>query len=309
MSRPSKLRLGTRGSLLALAQADWVKERLTRRHPGLEVSLTVIKTKGDKILDVPLAKVGGKGLFVKEIEDALLAGEIDLAVHSMKDVPAKLPEGLIISAIPEREDPRDVLITQDGSTLDRLSEGAKVGTSSLRRGAQLLALRPDLDIVPLRGNLDTRLKKLFTENLDAIVLAAAGLIRAKREETGQHLDPDAFIPAVGQGALGIETREDDPGVRGLLEVLEHPETRARVAAERAFLERLEGGCQVPLAAHAEINGDTISINGMVAELDGRRVIRREMTGPIEDAHELGLRLAAALLDAGADAILKEIYGG
>ena len=247
------IKIGTRGSKLALWQANWVKTALTAGHPSLSVELVPIKTKGDKILDVALAKVGGKGLFVKEIEEALLNGHIDLAVHSMKDMPAEIPDGLCIGAIPRRETPQDVLISRKGLPLSQLGQNARIGTSSLRRTAQLLYVRPDLVILPLRGNLDTRLKKLEAENLDAIILAAAGVKRLGIEyRITEYLDEKVMLPAVGQGALCIEIRENDPEVESITTLLEHHETRTVVMGERAFLNRLEGGCQVPIAAHGKI---------------------------------------------------------
>jgi hydroxymethylbilane synthase len=255
MSR-STLILGTRGSKLAVHQSQWVQARLQELAPGLTISLQRIQTSGDKILDVPLAKIGGKGLFVKEIEDALLSKEIDLAVHSMKDVPTALPEGLDILCVPPREDPRDALITRDGCRLDQLKPGARIGTSSLRRQAQLLHYRPDFTIEMLRGNLDTRLRKLREGQFDAIVLAAAGLRRlAWDAEITEYLPVHLSLPAIAQGALGIEARSDDTFVRELLSRFEHRPTRITVTAERALLHRLEGGCQVPIAAHAALDGD------------------------------------------------------
>lgn len=308
MSR-STLILGTRGSKLAVHQSQWVQARLQELAPGLTISLTRIQTSGDKILDVPLAKIGGKGLFVKEIEDALLSKEIDLAVHSMKDVPTALPEGLEILCVPPREDPRDALITHDGCGLDQLKPGARIGTSSLRRQAQLLHYRPDFIIGMLRGNLDTRLRKLHDGQFDAIVLAAAGLRRlAWEQEITEYLPVDVSLPAIAQGALGIEARSDDTFVRELLARFEHPATRITVTAERALLHRLEGGCQVPIAAHAVLEGDTLRLDGLVASVDGRRIIRHQITGAAAEAFRLGTTLAERLLADGGDVILKEIYG-
>ncbi len=308
MSR-STLILGTRGSKLAVHQSQWVQARLQELAPGLTISLTRIQTSGDKILDVPLAKIGGKGLFVKEIEDALLSNEIDLAVHSMKDVPTALPEGLEILCVPPREDPRDALITHAGCRLDQLKPGARIGTSSLRRQAQLLHYRPDFIIEMLRGNLDTRLRKLHDGQFDAIVLAAAGLRRlAWEQEITEYLPVDVSLPAIAQGALGIEARSDDTFVRELLARFEHPATRITVTAERALLHRLEGGCQVPIAAHAVLDGDTLRLDGLVASVDGRRIIRHQITGAAAEAFRLGTTLAERLLADGGDVILKEIYG-
>ena len=308
MSR-STLILGTRGSKLAVHQSQWVQARLQELAPGLTISLQRIQTSGDKILDVPLAKIGGKGLFVKEIEDALLSREIDLAVHSMKDVPTALPEGLDILCVPPREDPRDALITRDGCRLDQLKPGARIGTSSLRRQAQLLHYRPDFTIEMLRGNLDTRLRKLREGQFDAIVLAAAGLRRlAWDAEITEYLPVHLSLPAIAQGALGIEARSDDSFVRELLSRFEHRPTRITVTAERAMLHRLEGGCQVPIAAHAVLEGDRITVDGLVASVDGRRVIRHQIQGPASEAQALGTKLAERLLADGGDVILKEIYG-
>ncbi|OYT22699.1 MAG: hydroxymethylbilane synthase, partial [Nitrospira sp. UW-LDO-02] len=294
---------------LAVHQSQWVQARLQELAPGLTISLQRIQTSGDKILDVPLAKIGGKGLFVKEIEDALLSKEIDLAVHSMKDVPTALPEGLDILCVPPREDPRDALITRDGCRLDQLKPGARIGTSSLRRQAQLLHYRPDFTIEMLRGNLDTRLRKLREGQFDAIVLAAAGLRRlAWDAEITEYLPVHLSLPAIAQGALGIEARSDDTFVRELLSRFEHRPTRITVTAERALLHRLEGGCQVPIAAHAELDGDRLTVDGLVASVDGRRVIRHQIQGPASEAQALGTKLAERLLADGGDVILKEIYG-
>ncbi len=283
--------------------------RLRENAPDVTVTLRQIKTSGDKILDVPLATIGGKGLFVKEIEDALLQGEIDLAVHSMKDVPTVLPEGLEIVCVPVREDPRDALISREGRSLDRLPQGARVGTSSLRRQAQLLHRRPDLKIEMLRGNLDTRLRKLRDGEYDAIVLAAAGLKRMGwPEQITEYLPPEVSLPAIGQGALGLEGRRDDAFVRDILAALDHHPTRTAVMAERALLERLEGGCQVPIAAHATLSGEKLRLEGLVASVDGRRLVRDSVEGPVADARKLGTRLAEQLLRGGGEAILNEIYG-
>ncbi|MGH7259703.1 MAG: hydroxymethylbilane synthase [Nitrospiraceae bacterium] len=301
--------LGTRGSRLAIWQAEWVQARLREIAPDVAVTLHRIKTSGDMILDVPLAKIGGKGLFIKEIEDALLQGEIDLAVHSMKDVPTVLPKGLEILCVPAREDPRDALISREAKPLDRLPRGARVGTSSLRRQAQLLHRRPDLKIEMLRGNLDTRLRKLRDGEFDAIVLAAAGLKRMGwAEQITEYLPSEVSLPAIGQGALGLEGRRDDAFVRGILAALDHHPTRTAVTAERALLERLEGGCQVPIAAHATLSGERLRLDGLVASVDGCRLVRDSVEGPVADARELGMRLAEQLLRQGGEAILNEIYG-
>lgn len=303
----NKIVIGTRGSQLALWQANWVKAELERLHEGVTCELLIIKTKGDKILDVPLAKVGGKGLFVKEIEEALLDGRIDLAVHSMKDMPAHLPEGLKIGAIPEREDPRDALISKNGLTFDALPKGARVGTSSLRRSAQLLAKRPDLQIETLRGNIDTRLKKVLEGNMDAIILAAAGL---KRLGLGEHitecLAPELMLPAVGQGALCIESRENDDRIDAALSPLNHLATRTTVLAERAFLNTLEGSCQIPVGAFAETDGETITIRGLVAEVDGTRILMEKDTAESAQGEALGIAVAERLKEAGAAEILSKL---
>jgi hydroxymethylbilane synthase len=302
------LRIGTRGSLLALRQSHWVRDALMQQWPGLNVELEIIKTTGDKILDVPLSKVGGKGLFVKEIEDALLAADVDLAVHSMKDVPAVLPEGLLIAAIPLREDPRDVLVTHASGLLADIPAGAKVGTSSLRRSAQLKVLRPDLVVENLRGNLDTRLRKVHDGHFAGIILAAAGLHRMGwQHRISQYLDADQFLPAVGQGAIGIEARAADNEVLRYLAVLHHTESAVAVAAERSFLKELEGGCQVPIAGYARVQGGEVEFTGLVASVNGERVLRHSARAAVTDAQGLGLRVARELLAAGARRILDETY--
>lgn len=302
-----ELRLGTRGSLLALAQANWVKSRIKEHSPGVKVTVVHIKTQGDKI-DFSLSQVGGKGLFVKEIEEALFRGEVDLAVHSAKDLPGRIPEGLILMAFPEREDPRDVLISGDGKSWRDLPRGGRVGTSSLRRRAQLLHLRPDLEIIPLRGNLDTRLKKLSALKLNAIVVASAGLRRMGWEDWGsEYLEPEVMLPAIGQGALAIEGRLGDEQVRQMVASLNHPQTQACVTAERAFLNKLEGGCQVPIAAFARIDSDRLALTGLVATVDGRKLIKGKVEGSSEKSVDLGEQLAEELLEKGAGDILREIY--
>jgi hydroxymethylbilane synthase len=301
--------LGTRGSKLALQQSEWFQSRILAVAPEVRVTLQKIQTSGDKIVDVPLAKVGGKGLFVKEIEDALLAGDIDLAVHSMKDVPAQLPQGLDILCVPPREDPRDALISRNGVRFADLPRGARIGTSSLRRQSQLLHARPDLRIEMLRGNLDTRLRKLKDGQFDAIVLAAAGLRRlAWAHEITEYLDPALCLPAIGQGALGIEGRRDDHFVRSVLNRLNDVATQTTVTAERALLHRLEGGCQVPIGAHAALSDGQLLLEGLVASVDGKTVIKDRVQGSSGDAHALGVALAERLLARGADRILREIYG-
>jgi len=308
MTTDETITIGTRGSQLALWQARGVKEAIIRRHPGLEVELTIIKTRGDKILDVPLAKVGGKGLFVKEIEEALLDGRIDLAIHSMKDMPAEIPAGLCIGAIPEREDPRDVLISRRGIPLNALKPGACVGTSSLRRRAQLLHERADLVIVDLRGNLDTRLKKLENDTLDAIVLAAAGVRRlGLADRITEFLDETIMLPAVGQGALCIEIREKDPRIAPVVGTLDDAMTRQVVVGERAFLTRLEGGCQVPIAAHGHIDdAKDYTLTGLVCDVDGSHRIKLSHTGPASRSEQIGRELAESLLERGAGEILERL---
>lgn len=307
--RRSNLTLGTRGSKLALQQSEWFQSRIHAVAPDVCVTLRKIQTSGDKIVDVPLAKIGGKGLFVKEIEEALLAGEIDLAVHSMKDVPAQLPKGLDILCVPAREDARDALISRDGRPFKDLPQGATIGTASLRRQAQLLNARPDLRIEMLRGNLDTRLRKLKEGQFDAIVLAAAGLHRlAWAHEITEYLDPVVSLPAIGQGALGIEGRSTDQFVRSVLERLNDHVTATTVMAERAFLARLEGGCQVPIAAYATLSDGQVILDGLVAGIDGKTIIRDRIQGNSQEAHTLGVQLAERLLARGGDKILRDIYG-
>ncbi len=302
------IRIGTRGSMLALTQSGLIRKRIESIRPGVKVELTIIKTTGDKIQDVPLAKVGGKGLFVKEIEEALLAGEVDLAVHSMKDVPAVLPEGLVIGTIPEREDPRDVLVTQKATGLMDLPPSALVGSSSLRRAAQVKAHRPDIRVETLRGNLDTRLRKLSDGMYDAIVLAAAGLHRMGwQDRITAYLEVDDFLPAIGQGALGLEFRSDDQAIRDLLVPLHHEDTALAVQAERSFLERLEGGCQVPIGGYGRAEGDRVHFTGLVATIDGAGIFRTSRSASRKDAVHLGIQVAEELLDSGARAVLEEIY--
>jgi len=302
------IKLGTRGSLLATTQSTWVKKQIEAQHPDITVEMVKIVTKGDKILDVPLAMVGGKGLFVKEIEEALLRNDIDLAVHSMKDVPSELPEELHLGIIPPRENPHDAFISNDFGSLNELPQGAVVGTSSLRRRAQLAALRPDLEIVDLRGNLDTRLRKLDEGQFAAIILAAAGLNRLGMSDraTG-YFTAKQMLPAVGQGALGIELRKDDAELLDGLSFLNDEKTTIAVAAERSFLFRLEGGCQVPIGAFAEVDNGSVELTGLIASIDGKTVLKESMQGPIGEARELGTRLADKLLDMGGREILAEVY--
>jgi len=301
---PKTIHIGTRGSRLALWQANWVKTALESRHTSLSAELVVIKTTGDKILDAPLAKVGGKGLFVKEIEASLLNGRIDLAVHSMKDMPAAIPAGLCIGAVPERETPVDVLISRNGIQLADLKTGARLGTGSLRRAAQLKHVRPDIVIVPLRGNLETRLRKLETEDLDAIVLAAAGIKRLGFENrVSEYLNESVMLPAVGQGALCIEIREDDSEIKECVGALDHKETHAAVLGERAFLNRLEGSCQVPVAGFGRHIGNSYVLQGLVADIEGDTVIRDSLSGDMAESEKIGVTLADRLLGKGAKEIL------
>lgn len=303
------IRIGTRGSKLALAQSEWVKDRITERYPNTRVVLVRIKTKGDKILDSSLSQIGGKGLFVKEIEESLLRREVDLAVHSMKDVPVDLPDDLRIMVFPKREDPRDVLVSLHYKGIDELPRGAIVGTGSLRRAAQLLALRPDINVTPIRGNVDTRLNKLESGELQAIILASAGLNRLGfRDQVGSILSPDDFLPAIGQGALGLEMRGNDTKTFRRLRFLNDPSTEKTVRAERAFLKRLEGGCQIPIAGYGRLDDDRLFLQGMVAELDGSKIIKDVVSGSKENPEDVGVTLAERLLSAGADKILARIYG-
>ena len=304
-----RLVIATRGSKLALAQSRWVKERLESLEPGLVVELRTVVTSGDRIQNVPLAKVGGKGLFVKEIEEAILAGEAHLAVHSVKDMPTLLPEGLTLASIPARADRRDALVSRDGLALGRLPAGAKIGTSSLRRKALLLSFRPDLEVISLRGNVDTRLRKMEEGQVEAVVLAAAGLSRlGLTGRITEVLDPELMVPAVGQGALGLECGRDDPYTLSLLERLGDPRAMTEVRAERAFLARLEGGCQVPIACRTELRGESLFVEGLVAAEEGRPLIRAKRTGQATEAADLGREAAEEVLAKGGREILEEIYG-
>lgn len=303
------LRIGTRASRLALWQAEWVRSRLQNLWPDLVLELVQIQTTGDRILDTPLAKIGGKGLFVKEIEDALVDGRVDLAVHSMKDVPTRLPAGLEISCISERADPRDCLVLAgEAKNLRELPPAARIGTSSLRRRAQLLHQRPDLQISDLRGNVDTRLRKMEELQLDAIVLAAAGLERlGYQDRIGLCLDPEDCLPAIAQGALGLECRIGDDRTQALLAPLHHPQTATEVTAERAFLARLEGGCQVPVAGYARRCDGRLLLTGLVARIDGSEVLKDSLSFAAAEATKAGTALADILLRRGADRILGELY--
>jgi len=302
---PETLRIATRRSPLALWQAEHVAARLRAAHPGLAVELVPMTTQGDRVLDSPLARIGGKGLFVKELERAMLEGRADLAVHSMKDVPVELPEGLVIAAVLEREDPRDALVTaRPGLDLDTLPPGARVGTSSLRRQCQIRARRPDLEVLDLRGNVGTRLARLDEGRYDAIVLAAAGLRRlGEAARIGRLLGTDELLPAIGQGVIGVECRADDARTRALVGALEHGPTRVVVEAERAVNARLAGGCQVPLAAHAVLERGVVVVRGLVGRPDGSEIVEGTASGRPEDAAFLGRVLAEDLLARGADRIL------
>ncbi len=309
-----RITIGTRGSKLALWQAEFVKTQLQKLSPDLGIEIRKIKTTGDKILDVPLAQVGGKGLFVKEIEEALLRYEADIAVHSMKDVPTDFPDGLHLAVVCEREDPRDAFISKTQNTKSKiqnfrsLPNGAKIGTSSLRRSCQLLSLRPDLKIEQLRGNLDTRLRKLDEGQFDAIILAAAGMKRlGLQDRITEILLLDISLPAIGQGAVGIECRVNDEWVNNLISALNHPETFVCVKAERAFLKKLEGGCQVPIAAHARLKDGRIVIQGLVGSISGEKIIKGYSEGEPGHAENLGIALAEEILSKGAKEILDEVY--
>ena len=304
------VRIATRKSALALWQAEYVKAQLEHFHPNINVELVPMTTKGDIIFDTPLAKVGGKGLFVKELEVAMLEGKADIAVHSMKDVPVDFPDGLGLEVVCPREDPRDAFVSNTFSNLSELPQGAIVGTSSLRRQCQLKAKRPDLDIRDLRGNVNTRLKKLDEGQYDAIILAAAGLIRLEMSERiAQYIEPEEMLPANGQGAVGIECRTDDDTIKTLLKPLECNHTRIRVLTERAMNKALEGGCQVPIASYSVISedGKEIHLRGLVGAIDGSELIESDIKGPVSQGEELGHSLAQELLSRGADRILKEVY--
>ncbi|MCP4022753.1 MAG: hydroxymethylbilane synthase [Desulfobacteraceae bacterium] len=301
------IRIGTRGSQLALWQANYIRTRIETLFEGIEVDIVTIKTKGDRITDRPLAMVGGKGLFVKEIENALLEERVDLAVHSMKDMPGQLPEGLVIGAIPERENPFDVLLSKDNILLSDYKKGAKVGTSSLRRGSQMKHARPDLDIVSIRGNLDTRIRKLKAGEYDAIVLAAAGILRlGLKDEITEYLDESLMIPAVGQGALCIETRENDPAMAPILEKLDHGQTRVCVSGERAFLRQIEGSCHIPVACFGKMENDQVFLTSLVASEDGQTLVKESILSPLNQVEKYGMVLADQLLEKGGKEILENL---
>ncbi|OUR72522.1 hydroxymethylbilane synthase [Methylophaga sp. 41_12_T18] len=303
------VRIATRKSPLAMWQAEFVRDELLALHPDLQIELVKMSTQGDKILDTPLAKVGGKGLFVKELEQGMLAGDADIAVHSMKDVPVEFPEGLHLPVVCKREDPRDAFVSNNYQSIDDLPQGAKVGTSSLRRESQLRTNRPDLEVLPLRGNVNTRLAKLDAGDYDAIILATAGLKRLGFDERiKSKLTPEQSLPAIGQGAVGIETRIDDDEINALIAPLRCPETWVVVSAERAMNKRLAGGCQVPIAGFALLENDQIWMRGLVGRPDGTEILRAEVKGKAEDAEALGIALAEDLLAQGADKILADVYG-
>ena len=296
--------IGTRGSRLATAQTTWVRDRLAKAAPGLRLETQTISTKGDRLRDVPFARIEGKGVFTRELEVALLDGRVDLVVHSMKDLPTELPSGLVIGAVPPREDPHDAIVSRGGGALAVLPEGVRVGTSSLRRKAQLLALRPDLDVVPIRGNVDTRLRKLAEGQCEAIVLARAGLVRLNRDSRSCATLPfDVMVPAAGQGALAIEVRAGDGRIADTIEALHCPQTAACVTAERAMLMRLGGGCHVPVGGIAETDGARIQLRGVVCSVDGRTVYRAQTSGPISNAEQTGYDAAGELIEQGAGKLL------
>lgn len=304
------VRIATRKSPLAIWQAEFVRDSLLALYPELQIEFVKMSTQGDKILDTPLAKVGGKGLFVKELEVGMLAGEADIAVHSMKDVPVAFPEGLHLPVVCKREDPRDAFVSNNYQSIDELPQGAKVGTSSLRRECQLRSYRPDLEVLPLRGNVNTRLRKLDEGNYDAIILATAGLKRLGFDDRiKSKLTPEQSLPAIGQGAVGIETRVDDERINALIAPLRCPETWIVVTAERAMNKRLAGGCQVPIAGFALLEGGKIWMRGLVGRPDGSEMLSAEVNGTAEQAESLGIQLAEELLSQGAEKILADVYGG
>lgn len=308
MKKRKKIVIGSRGSKLALIQANWVKSQLEESNPDIKFSIEKFKTKGDKLTDAPLSRLGGTGLFTKELENALLDNKVDLIVHSAKDVPTEIPEGLVLGAFPKREDPHDVLISKNNQCLKDLPQNAVIGTSSLRRRAQILAFRQDLKVVDLRGNLDTRLKKLDSGDLDAIVVARAGLLRFSLSEKASEIIPyDIMLPAVGQGALCIEIRDNDDEVKEIISILNHHETMCEVKTERVLLAKLQGGCQVPIGAHTEIVFPVnLKLEAVVCSLDGTTIIRDSIEGKIDDFADIGYELAYKLLRMGGDTILEEI---
>ena len=302
-----KIKIGSRGSPLALWQANWIKDQLESRNPDIPVEIVIIKTSGDKIQDVPLAKIGGKGLFVKELEEALLRKDVDFAVHSMKDMPIKFPFALCIASVTKRENPFDALISRNNIKLNDLPKGAKIGTGSLRRASQLLHYRPDLNLIPLRGNVETRIKKLETEGMDAIILATAGLIRLGwGDKISEIISPEILLPAMGQGAVGIEARKHDVDNQILLADMDDENTHLALDAERAVVTQLEGGCNVPIGAFATIEGNEMTLRGLVASLDGKTLYKKELKGDKVNAVALGNEMGSALLDMGGDKIMHEI---
>ncbi len=302
-----KIKIGSRGSPLALWQANWIKDQLESRNSDIPVEIVIIKTSGDKIQDVPLAKIGGKGLFVKELEEALLRKDVDFAVHSMKDMPIKFPFALCIASVTKRENPFDALISRNNIKLNDLPKGAKIGTGSLRRASQLLHYRPDLNLIPLRGNVETRIKKLETEGLDAIILATAGLIRLGwGDKISEIISPEILLPAMGQGAVGIEARKHDVDNQILLADMDDENTHLALDAERAVVTQLEGGCNVPIGAFATIEGNEMTLRGLVASLDGKTLYKKELKGDKVNAVALGNEMGNALLDMGGDKIMREI---
>ena len=307
MAKERQIIVGSRGSKLALIQTNWVISELKKQNPELEFKIEKISTKGDKQTDAPLSRLGGVGLFTKELEVALIKGKIDLAVHSAKDVPTEIPKELTIGATPKREDPHDVLISNNNATLEKLPDDARIGTSSLRRKAQLLAFRPDFKILDLRGNLDTRLQKLETEDLDAIIVAYAGLRRMDyKGQISQIIPFDIMLPAVGQGSLFIETRKDDSKINKIVSGIDDKQTKATVEAERALLAKLQGGCQIPIGAYAEIKKNELYIEAVICTLDGDHTIRDRHSGPVSQASKIGDELAQRMLDNGGIKILNEI---
>lgn len=303
-----RIKIGSRGSKLALWQANFVRSQLNKFFPELHIDISIIKTKGDIILDTPLARIGDKGLFTREIEQALLNDTIDLAVHSMKDLPTILPMGLMIGAVLEREDPRDAFISHKYNHFSDLPEGGVIATSSLRRRANILYHRPDIQLIDIRGNVDTRLKKLKDNDYDGMILAAAGLLRLGfDEQITEIIEPGKMLPAVSQGALGIEIKQNNQNISSLIEPLHDKKTAAEITAERSFLRKLEGGCQVPIGALAEVKGNKLKLQGFVSDLYGKRYFRGEISNPVKQAGKTGIQLATVLANQGAQQILEEIY--
>jgi hydroxymethylbilane synthase len=307
--RIETIRIGTRGSELALVQARCIAEKIKGKYRDISLEIVPIKTRGDRMQNISLVKIGGKGVFVKEIEEALLQKEIRIAVHSMKDVPVELPDELVITAVPEREDPRDVLISKHNMKMEELPKGARIGTGSLRRRMQLLNFLPDIEVIPIRGNLGTRIKKIETEGLEGIIAAAAGMKRMGwATKVSQYIPVETMLPSAGQGVLCIEVRKDDDEIREMVSFLNHGETFTEVSAERAFLRTLGGGCQVPIACIGRKRGDILILKGLVGSIDGKIVIEDEVRGAIEDGEELGNSLAETILSRGGRAVLDSVYG-